>query len=320
MLREKIRNFFNPQCWQLNWRSIWLVMPLGLLLLAVYYGGGMALVHRINDDLDYTMAEPAAGSSRAVAMAATLIHREVDENYWTANDPWFLPGAALDNMPNFQQGIIYALGRFAVQLSDQLGRARGSSQVDPDLNLAAGFLRYSGTIWIINPKSSLGIGASSESQYRQAETALNGYNKRVAAGTAVYDRRADNLIATLDSIAADLGSQSAILDEQVRAYSFLGLDFKSDDVYYGTKGRLYAYYLLLRELGRDYEQIIANREVTPVWEAMIASFREAAGLQPLVVLNAVPDSLLIPSHLAAQGFYLLRARTQLREITNILVK
>jgi hypothetical protein len=28
----------------------------------------------------------------------------------------------------------------------------------------------------------------------------------------------------------------------------------------------------------------------------------------------------VPSHLAAQGFYLLRARTQLREISNILLK
>ena len=29
---------------------------------------------------------------------------------------------------------------------------------------------------------------------------------------------------------------------------------------------------------------------------------------------------MIPSHLAAQGFYLLRARTQLKEIGNILLK
>jgi hypothetical protein len=30
--------------------------------------------------------------------------------------------------------------------------------------------------------------------------------------------------------------------------------------------------------------------------------------------------LLIPNHLAAQGFYLLRARVQLRELTSILLK
>jgi len=46
----------------------------------------------------------------------------------------------------------------------------------------------------------------------------------------------------------------------------------------------------------------------------------AAQLDPWVVWNGYPDALLIPNHLLAQGFYLLRARTQLREITNILLK
>jgi hypothetical protein len=39
-----------------------------------------------------------------------------------------------------------------------------------------------------------------------------------------------------------------------------------------------------------------------------------------VVINAAPDGILLPSHLAAQGFYVLRARAQIREITNVLLK
>jgi hypothetical protein len=31
------------------------------------------------------------------------------------------------------------------------------------------------------------------------------------------------------------------------------------------------------------------------------------------------DGLFVPSHLEVQGFYLLRARTQLREVANILL-
>ena len=50
------------------------------------------------------------------------------------------------------------------------------------------------------------------------------------------------------------------------------------------------------------------------------TFRTAALLQPWVVINGNPDSLFLPSHLAAQGFYQLRARTQLREIRDILLK
>ena len=55
-------------------------------------------------------------------------------------------------------------------------------------------------------------------------------------------------------------------------------------------------------------------------EAMLESLRHTAELSPMVVVNGKPDAQAMPSHLAAQGFYLLRARTKLREITNILLK
>jgi hypothetical protein len=66
--------------------------------------------------------------------------------------------------------------------------------------------------------------------------------------------------------------------------------------------------------------VIQERDLVAAWAQMLESFRAAATLQPWVVLNGAPDSLLSPSHLAAQGFFLLRARTQLREISNILLK
>ena len=53
---------------------------------------------------------------------------------------------------------------------------------------------------------------------------------------------------------------------------------------------------------------------------MLASLKQAASMDPLVVVNGRPDGFIGPSHLAALGFYLLRARTQLREIINILQK
>ena len=53
---------------------------------------------------------------------------------------------------------------------------------------------------------------------------------------------------------------------------------------------------------------------------MLESLRQAAGLDPLVVVNGATDGAVMPSHLASLGFYLLRARTQLREIVNILQK
>jgi hypothetical protein len=53
---------------------------------------------------------------------------------------------------------------------------------------------------------------------------------------------------------------------------------------------------------------------------MLESFRIGATLQPWVIVNGAPDSQFLPSHLVAQGFYLMRARTQLREVADILRK
>ena len=149
--------------------------------------------------------------------------------------------------------------------------------------------------------------------------ALRDYNQRLAAGQAMFETRADNLLATLERIAADMGSSSAALDQHLEEGGFWP-DFSADDLFYNNKGRLYAYYLLLRALEADFAKVIAERDLEGPWRQMLASFRAAAELQPWVIVNGAPDSQLLPSHLAAQGFFLLRARTQLHEINNILLK
>lgn len=301
-----------------HWRLALRGMVFLLVVALLYYPAGMIYIHEIDDtaDLGITVED---GASLSVAVAAALIERETDTNRWTANDPFFLPGALLDNMPNFQRGIIYALSRFAIEMSDQIGRIRGSSQVDADLDNAAGRLKYPSDIWVFDFATSLAPTTTSEAQYRAARRAFLSYNKRLAAGEAKFERRADNLQATLERIGADLGSQSAGIDHAIAGSGWL-IDFEADDVFYLTKGRLYGYYQLLAAFRVDFRRIIDERELGPAWEQMLASMRHAAQMDPLFVVNGAPDGQMLPSHLAAQGFYLLRARTQLKEIANILLK
>ena len=289
-----------------------------VVLIFVYYVGGALWIHKIDDDPTFTPPEPTQGGSYAVDMAAALIHREVDVNGWPANDPFFMPGYILDNMPNFQMGMMYALSRFGIELSDRLGRSRGSSSIDPDLDRAAGLLKYPGDIWLFDFRTSLAPTASSESQYRAARRALLAFNQRLANNQATYDIRADNLIGTVDRMNNDLGSMSGTIDEHLRDTSGWILNFTVDDIFYQTKGRLYGYYMILGALGRDFAPIINERNLTTVWNQMLDTAREAATQQPWVVLNGSPSSQFIPSHLATQGFMLLRLRTQLREIAAVL--
>ncbi|MDF1794082.1 MAG: DUF2333 family protein [Thalassobaculaceae bacterium] len=291
-----------------------------IVLVLLYYVVGAFVMHSVDDDPNFQAVSEPEGGSHSVAIAAALIDREVDTHFWTANDPFFYPSALLDNTPNYQQGIVYALSRFAIEMSDQIGRTRGSSEIDQDLDKAAGLLKYPGNVWIFDLSTSFLPTPASESQYRAASRALKAYNERLASGQAIFERRADNLMATIDRIASDLGSASATIDQHMAKPRPMLIDTKVDDIFYSVKGRLYGYAILLRELGVDFAGVIKDKQLDPSWEQMMQSMRQASILDPVVVLNGAPDGAYFPSHLAVQGFYLLRARTQLREITNILQK
>jgi hypothetical protein len=135
----------------------------------------------------------------------------------------------------------------------------------------------------------------------------------------VFEARADNLLGTLDRMAADLGSASAAIDRHLQDSGFWP-DFVADDLFYTNKGRLYGYFLLLRAMQVDFANVIRERQLTGAWSQTLESFHSAAALQPWVVVNGAPDSQFMPNHLTSQGFFLLRARTQLREVSNILYK
>ncbi len=298
---------------------VWGVRIL-IAALILYYPVGAMIIENIDSDPAFQPKGVAPGESRAVAVAADLVTREVDVHQWTPMQPFFMPAGILDNMPNYQRGVMAALGRFSTELMDQLGRTRGSSQTDRDLEQARGFLNEQPNIWIWQPSVSLLPSATSAQKYRAGRDKLIAYNKRLASGQATFERRSDNLQGLLDRIANDEGSDSAVIDQHIVEQAGNLFDTTCDDIFYFNKGRLYANYLLLRELGNDFEAVIKEKGLTNAWNQMVETFRTAAALNPWVVWNGYPDAFLIPNHLAAQGFYLLRARTQLREISNILLK
>ncbi len=300
-------------------RLAWLKYPAMLLVVVIplwYLVGGL-VYQRINDDVDFRADEAAVqeGQSRAVATAAAIVAREIER--WSPNEQFWSPAITIDNMPNFQLGMVEAVSRFAIEMVDQLGRQRGSSASDPDLEKAAGFLRYDGRTWVMD---GWRVTASAERQYGLAVKSFDRYNRRLAAGDAVYDRRADNLIALLERIAADMGASSAALDTRTLESDAGYFDFGADVTYYNVKGKMYAYYLILREISLDFQEVIADKQLESIYQRMLSNMRRAAQMHPLMVSNGAQDGFVMPSHLSALGFYLLRARVQLREVTDTLAK
>jgi hypothetical protein len=297
-------------------RAKWAALAL-LVIIVLYYPVGMIIVHKINDDPAFTAPTAPQGGSQAVALAAALIQREVGDTAWPANDPFFLPGWALDNMPNFQHGLQQALARFATEMADQIGRSRGSASADTDLTAARSLLNNAPDVWYVDAGS---LAANSETQYLKAMVALQNYNGRLAQGRATFEPRADNLIGILDRIGKDLGAASNAIDQEIDLYAGDWYDLNADNVFYYNKGLLYANALLLRDLGTDFKAVLDERGAGNIWQRMIDSMLEGASLQPLIVINGKPNAMIAPNHLTTQGFYLLRARTQLEEMTDILQK
>jgi hypothetical protein len=302
-----------------SWRLIkWLAIVI-VLVAVLYYPIGMALTHRINDDPAFAAPPVPPGASQAVAIAAALMDREVNQTGWPANDPFFMPGAALDNMPNFQIGIRDAVKRFALELQDEIGRNRGTSSADPDLQTAASAFNYAPDVWVWNT-GSIVPQASSTDLYNKGIKALLNYNTRLAGGQAAFEKRADNLISTLDKIGKDLGDRSEKSNRQIDEESGSWIDFQADDVFYQNKGRMYGDALILRDLGKDFADILKEKGAQQIWDRMVQSLLEGSALQPWIVINGRPDALMQPNHLAAQGFYLIRARAQLEELNDVLIK
>lgn len=298
-----------------------IIAKRGLIYLVaafvLYFGVIGSVMHRIDANLDFSPPNPVDSGSHAVNMAEALILRETVENRWTANDPVFFPTAFHDNMPNFQRGMMRAISRFTMEMETQIGRLRGSSAIDNDLERATGLLQFPTDVWLFDFDQSLLPIQPADTQYAAAARALRAYNMRVAAGLALFETRADALALAVERMAGELGSRAAIVDDHVSRDGFI-IDLVSDDIFYFNKGMAYASYLLLRELGRDFEDTIRAQGLTRVWAQALESLREASQQKPLIVLNSSGANSFLANHLHLQGFYLKRAILQLDEIARVV--
>lgn len=301
----------------LSWKA-WAVVAF-VALLPVYYIFGAVSTHRINDSLNFKADDAGPGTSKTIAVIAGLIDREVNETAWSPNTQPFQPAALLrygGNMVNFQSGMIKALSTLTLEIDSQIGRTRGTSGADPDLGKARQGLSRQPDTWLLDPLPT----SSADQEYRKALTALQSYNQRVGNGTAVFDVRVDNLQAVLNRSALDIGSSSDALEKQMAAGRKVLIDRRADKLFYFVKGQSYAYFMTLRALREDFKDVIAERRVGPLYEAMLADLATAASLQPLIVQNGSPEAMLMPNHLSTEGFYLLRARAKLREISDVIAR
>ncbi len=271
-----------------------------------------------------TAESASCNPSEIAAMAAELIDFNVNRNAWISsmllsklgffgipwrNTPFF------DNKAAFQLGINQVLRRTTTELVDTLGRVRGTSQIDQNLQDARTALAWDETAWYIGLR---GPTRPTPSVYRGAIDNLRGFNASLEQCRANFDARADNLLLFLDRIAGDIGSTSDILQARTVSSNAGWFDPRADDRFWFAYGQLYAYYGILTATRSDFSAIVAERNLSALWRRMEEQLRTALDMQPAIVSNGNESSFLFPSHLANMGFHLLRVRSQLIEIRSVL--
>jgi hypothetical protein len=271
-----------------------------------------------------SQAEQNCKPSAIANVSAELIDFNVNQNAWISSmllskaglfgidwrsTPWF------DNKAAFQLGINQVLRRTTTELVDTLGRIRGTSQIDQNLQDARTAMAWDETAWYIGWR---GPTRPSPSVYREGMQKLRAFNASLESCRATFDARADNLMQFLDRIASDIGSTSDILRQRIEASDAGWFDVRADDRFWFAYGQLYAYYGILSAARSDFASIITERNLTALWGRMEQNLRASLNVQPWIISNGNESSAFFPSHLGTMGFSLLQVRSNLVELRSVL--
>lgn len=274
------------------------------------------------DDIGNNTCQPSA----MVQVSSDLIDKNVNQGTWLPSNPVYKAGLFFaidwketpffDNRAAFQLGVNQAVRRTAIELVDRLGRVRGTSSINQNLQKAREAANYRENAWIFTITPPF-LQPSTQSRLREAQKYFSNFNAELAACDAEFDARADNLLQFLDRVTADIGSTSDILQKRMVDANFIGFDRRADDRYWFTYGQLYAYHGILTAMRSDFRNVFEQRNLNGLWERIDSQLTDVMSTQPFLVANGSASSI-IKSHMEAIGFDLLRVRANLVEIRDVL--
>lgn len=359
--RERASGFGRVMRWLVPALVVGLVVYVGVMFYRFDIWRGIDLAYpqavmdaSAADELpnQRNAGEPVGGDgtqctrSAVVDMQVHLIDLVVNRNDWVPATPQYTIGLFgivpweatpfFDNKASFQTGILTVLRRFSLDLADSIGRVRGTSGADPDLQGAASRLRVNERAWVLNnpfdPQLQM-VQASAAGSYRGAIPLYERFNARLAECDALFDARADNLLRLMDRISADLGDTNDRLQKRSRAevWSHDALafvpgegndrgwfDFRADNIVMEARGQLYALHGLLQAVRVDFVTAVRNAQLDQIWDRLESHVAEGARFDPLIVSNGATDGLIAPDHLSAMGEKVLRARANMVELRDVL--
>ncbi len=224
------------------------------------------------------------------------------------NDRLFPNAYLIDNMPNFELGVVFELRDTVKALRENFSRSRGQTEELPYLIAADGNFSYDPDNWLV---------PSTESEYRQGIRNVNRYLQAIVdggPGSGLFVSRQDVLERHLESRARRLGSFSVRLRRSAAdGYAFnpnlerqnlqtepdpLSTEYtgdlnsritpwhRRDDEFYEVRGSVYVMYHVMLALRTDFEDELNDKRAMGLMNRILSELHAAS--QPLVcpvVLN-----------------------------------
>ena len=245
-----------------------------------------------------------------------------------------LPSVLMDNVPNWEFGVLVQIRDMARTLRNNLSRSQSQSTEDADLVKAEGQFYFDNDSWVL---------PETESEYQKGTDALEQYMFRLGdqqQQSAQFYARADNLRTWLSEVETRLGSLSQRLSASVgkrqldtslagdvaatqSTYSATEQEVKTawtelDDVFYEARGTTWALLHLLRAVEVDFHDVLQKKNALISMQQIIRELEPTQdALWSPVILNGSGFGTLA-NHSLVMGSHISRANAAIIDLRRLL--
>jgi len=316
----------------------WVLVAVGLIFLMVFsfswYISREPAHLDVRQITNRMVGERKVTGTVTTATLITTVQTLLDKPGGYLSNDIAPPMLLLDNMPNWEYGVVVQVRDLARSMRNDMSRSRSQSVENPHLTRAEPLLQYANDSWAI---------PSTEGEYRKGVAALqkylDGLSQQNNTDTQFY-ARADNLRDWLAVVEKRLGSYSQRLGAsvgQARSNTDLAGDnsasqstntsqivnvktpwMKLDDVFYEARGGTWALLNFLRAIEIDFEPVFADKNAKALVSQII---RELEGTQRSmwspVILNGNGFGIFA-NHSLVMASYISRANAAVIDLRELL--
>lgn len=283
--------------------------------------------------LEETKGRPATGYATTGAVIG-LMETLLDKPGGYLSNDRFPPGLWLDNMPNWEFGVLVQVRDLTRAMRKDISRSQSQSTEDPDLVIAEPQFNFDNGSWVL---------PSTEGEYRRGLKAMKNYFQRLTraeGAEAHFYARADNLRNWLTDAETRLGSLSQRLSESAGKLQYdtslagevgapagaMGeVEVKTpwmeiDDVFYEARGTAWALIVILKAIEIDFSEVLRDKNAVVSLRQIIAELESTQDtVWSPMILNGSGFGMLA-NHSLTMASYISRANGAMNDLRDLLAR